>query len=114
MAIADSAVGALDADASAWWLGEAPPNSTAGLRLSRSLNEQGVDLDGLRHGSGPGDRRLREAVELLVTLADEPPKLVIDHLGRMLSTIRASDARKDPRCSPGVPPAISRARPDPR
>ena len=94
MAIADSAVGALDADASAWWLGEAPPNSTAGLRLSRSLNEQGVDLDDLRHGSGLGDRRLREAVELLVTLADEPPKLVIDHFGRMLSTMRASEARE--------------------
>ena len=94
MAIADSAVGALDADASAWWLGAAPPGSTAGLRLSRRLSEQGVDLDDLRHGSGLGDRRLREAAELLVALADGPPKLVIDHLGRMLATMRASEARE--------------------
>ena len=94
MAIADSAVGALDAEASAWWLGAAPPNSTAGLRLSRSLSEQGVDLDDLRHGSGLGDQRLREAVELLVALAGEPPTLVIDHLGRMLSTMRANEARE--------------------
>jgi len=94
MAIADSAVGTLDADASAWWVGAAPPNSTAGLRLSRNLSEQGIDLDALRHGSGLGDQRLREAVELLVALADEPPKLVIDHLGRMLSTMRATEARE--------------------
>lgn len=94
MAIADSAVGALDADASAWWLGAAPPNSTAGLRLSRSLSEQGVDLDDLRHGSGRGDQRLREAVAVLVALADGPPKLVIDHLGRVLATMRTSEARE--------------------
>lgn len=94
MAIADSAVGTLDADASAWWLGAAPPNSTAGLRLSRSLSEQGVDVDDLRHGSGRGDQRLRDAVELLLALADEPPKLAIDHLGRMLATMRASEARE--------------------
>lgn len=94
MAIADSAVATLDTDASAWWLGAAPANSTAGLRLWRRLSEQEVDLDDLRHGSGPGDRRLREAVELVVALADEPPKLVIDHLGRMLATMRASEARE--------------------
>jgi hypothetical protein len=94
MSIADNAVGTLDADALAWWLGAAPPNSTAGLRLSRSLSEQGVDLDDLRHGGGLGDQRLREAAELLIALADEPPKLVIDHLGRMLSTMRASEARE--------------------
>lgn len=94
MAVADGAVGTLDADASAWWVGAAPPNSTAGLRLSRRLSEQGIPLDDLRHGSGRGDQRLREAVELLVALADEPPKLVIDHLGRMLATMRAGDARE--------------------
>lgn len=94
MAVADGAVGTLDADASAWWVGAAPPNSTAGLRLSRRLSEQGIDLDDLRHGSGRGDQRLREAVELLVALADEPPKLVIDHLGRMLATMRAGEARE--------------------
>jgi hypothetical protein len=94
MAIADDAVAALDADASGWWLGVAPPNSTAGLRLSRSLSEEGVDLDDLRHGSGLGDRRLREALELLVALSGEPATLVIDHLGRMLATMRASEARE--------------------
>lgn len=94
MAIADNTVATLDADASAWWLGAAPPNSTAGLRLWRSLSEKGVDLNDLRHGNGRGDQRLREAVELLVVLAGEPPKLVIDHLGRMLATMRASEARE--------------------
>jgi len=93
MAIADGAVETFDAEASAWWLGAAPPNSTAGLRLSRSLSEQGVDLDDLRHGSGLGDQRLRDAIELLVALASEPAKLVIDHLGRMLSAMRASESR---------------------
>lgn len=94
MAIGDAAVAAFAADASAWWLGAAPANSTAGLRLSRTLSDQGVDLDELRHGSGPGDRRLRDAIEFLVGLADQPPKLVIDHLGLMLAGMRASEARE--------------------
>lgn len=94
MTIADRAVEVLDSEASAWWLGAAPPNSTAGLRLSRRLSEQGVDLEDLRRGSGSGDRRLREAVDLLVALADEPPTIVIDHLGRMLAAARAAEGRE--------------------
>jgi hypothetical protein len=93
MAIADAAVASMDADASAWWLGTAPPNTAAGLRLWRTLSEQGVDLDELRHGSGRGEDRLREAIELLVALAADPPTLAIDHLGRMLATMRDLEGR---------------------
>jgi LmbE family N-acetylglucosaminyl deacetylase len=94
MAVADGAVGALARDANAWWLGIAPPSSTEGLRLWRMLSQQGVDLDGLRLGHGHGDQRLREAVELLVALGVESPTLVIDHLGRMLATMRRREARE--------------------
>jgi hypothetical protein len=94
MAVADAAVAALAPEASAWWLGTASPNSADGLRLWRTLSTDGIDLDPLRHGGGRGDQRLREAVELLVALADKRSTLVIDHLGRMLATMRSSEGRE--------------------
>lgn len=94
MAIADAAVTRLAPDAGAWWMGTAPPASAAGLRLSRTLSEAGVDLDELRLGSGPGERRLQEATELLVALADGAAVLAVDHLGLMLSALSGQEARQ--------------------
>lgn len=93
MTIADRAVAKFAPEAAAWWMGTAPPASTAGLRLSRTLSREGVDLDGLRLGSGPGERRLPEALELLLALADDDAVLAIDHLGLMLAALPDQDAR---------------------
>jgi len=93
MAIADATVARLAPEASGWWMGTAPPSSTAGLRLARTLSQRGVDLDELRLGGGPGERRLSEAIELLVALAGGEAILCIDHLGLMLSALPAADSR---------------------
>jgi len=94
MAIADGAIAALAPDANAWWMGAAPPNSTAGLRVSRALNEQGLDPKALRSGEGGGVQRLREALELTATLAQGPAVLAIDHLGNMLANLRGAAGRE--------------------
>lgn len=93
MAIADGAIAALAPDANAWWLGSASPSSTAGLRVWRSLSEQGVDIDDLR-GGGRASQRLREALDLTTTLAAGPVILAIDHLGTMLANMRKTPARE--------------------
>jgi hypothetical protein len=94
MTIADSAVASLTPDAYGWWVGDAPPNSAAGLRVWRSLSLQGVDLDGIRLGEGRGPDRLLEAVELVAALADGPGTLAIDHLGVMLANTRGAAGRE--------------------
>lgn len=94
MAVADAAVAALAPEASAWWLGTASRGSTAGLRVWRSLSEEGVDVDDLRHGGGRGTQRLREALDLTAMLATGPVILAIDHLGTMLANLRATPARE--------------------
>lgn len=94
MAVADAAIATFEPDATAWWLGTASPSSTAGLRLSRSLSDRGVDLDGLRDGAGPGSRRLREALDLVAALAPNRALLAVDHLGTMLASLRATAARE--------------------
>lgn len=66
MAIADGAITALAPDASAWWMGAAPPSSTAGLRVSRLLNKHGIDLQALRSGEGQDVSRLLEALSSLL------------------------------------------------
>ncbi|HUC06967.1 MAG TPA: hypothetical protein VMR96_02670 [Solirubrobacterales bacterium] len=93
MAVADAAVATLAADATAWWMGSAPPASTAGLRLSRTLSSAGIDLHDLQHGTGKGLRRLSDAIELAVAL-DPDAALVIDHLGLMLSAMSPDEARQ--------------------
>ncbi len=94
MAIADTTVVRLAPDAAAWWTGTAPPASAAGLGLSRTLSQGGVDLHDLRRGSGSGERRLTEAIELLVVLAEGDAVLAVDHLGLMLSALSAQEARQ--------------------
>lgn len=94
MAIGDTTVTHLAPDAAAWWTATAPPTSAAGLRLARTLGQKGLDLDDLRLGGGPGERRLPEAIELLVALAGGDALLAVDHLGLMLSALSAREARQ--------------------
>ena len=94
MAIADGAIAALAPDANAWWMGAAPPSSTAGLRVSRLLNKHGIDPQALRSGEGQGLSRLREALELTTALAEGPITLAIDHLGYMLANLRDTAGRE--------------------
>jgi hypothetical protein len=94
MAIADMAVSQLAPDAAAWWMRTAPSTSAAGLRLSRALSQRGVDTEDLRTGSGTGERRLQDSLELLVALAGGDAILAVDHLGLMLSGVSARDTRQ--------------------
>lgn len=94
MLIADAAVTQLAPDAAAWWMGAAPPASTAGLRLARTMSRLGVDLDQLRHGHGAPEPRLSDAIELLLALTDDDVVLAIDHLGLLLADLPADDARE--------------------
>lgn len=94
LAIADHAVSRLTPDAAGWWSGGAPPGSAAGLRLSRMLSRQGIDIEGLRSGTGEAARRLREAVELLMAIAEGQAVLAIDHLGLVLSALPSAEARE--------------------
>jgi hypothetical protein len=101
MAIADGAVAALAPEASAWWSGTAPPRSTAGLRVWRSLTERGVDVDDLRHGGGRSSQRLGEALDLTAVLATGPVILAIDHLGTCSPTSAPHRlARSSASCAP--------------
>ncbi len=93
-AIADAAIAALAPDASAWWLGAAPPSSTAGLRVWRTLSDHGVEPEGLRLGEGEGAARLDQALDLISALTTGPVVLAIDHIGHMLSNIRDAPARE--------------------
>jgi hypothetical protein len=96
MAIADTAVAKLAPDAAAWWAQAAPPASAAGLRLSRTLHQNGIDLEDLRPnvGTRPGKHSLSDAIELLLTLADDDVLLAIDHLGLMLSSRSEQETRQ--------------------
>jgi hypothetical protein len=94
MAIADGAMVALVPEANAWWMGAAPSNSTAGLRVSRTLNDQGLDPEALRSGEGTGVQRLGEALELIAVLSQGPVVLAVDHLGNMLANLRGAAARE--------------------
>lgn len=95
MAIADLVVGALAPEAEAWWMGEAAPASTAGLRLSRALSVQGTDLRELKQGSGRAGRRLADAFDLLATLAsDGDATLIVDHLGLLLAALPEDERRE--------------------
>jgi hypothetical protein len=94
MAIADGAIAALTPETTAWWMGAAPPSSTAGLRISRLMSEQGIDPQPLRLGEGDGIRRLGEALELTAALAHGPGTLAIDHLGVTLANVRGATRRE--------------------
>lgn len=93
MAIADLAISTFAPEADAWWGNMRPPSDVAGLRLSRLLDAEGIDPQGLRLGDGPGLRRLREAFRLLMALTDQVV-VAVDHIGPMLSALPERDARE--------------------
>ncbi len=96
MVIADTAIAQLAPDAAAWWAQATPPASAAGLRLSRTLHQRGIDLEDLRLdvGKGTGKQSLSDAIELLLALADDDALLAIDHLGLMLSSLSDHETRQ--------------------
>jgi hypothetical protein len=94
MAIADGAITTLAPEASAWWMGSAPPSSTAGLHVSRLLSKHRVDPTALRSGEGQALSRLREALQLITALTEDPITIAIDHLGYMLANLRGTAGRE--------------------
>lgn len=94
MEIADTAVSTLGEEAAAWWTDGGPMPSGAGLRLARELSTKHVDLQNLRHGAGEWPDRLTDAIELLLTLADGPVTLFVDHAGLLLSALPPDEARE--------------------
>jgi hypothetical protein len=96
LAIADAAIAQLAPDAAAWWAQAAPPASAAGLRLSRTLHQSGINLEDLRlkAGAETGQHHLADAIELLLALADDDALLAIDHLGLMLSSLSDHETRE--------------------
>jgi hypothetical protein len=91
LVIADRAVSEFVPEAEAWWTRAGPPTDAAGLRLARALAANGVDVEGFRLGAGEGIRRLREAIEVLLSVSHRA-MLTIDHLGPMLSALPRRDA----------------------
>jgi hypothetical protein len=94
VAIADKAVVTLAKPAAAWWVGGAPAPSAAGLRLAKELVAEGIEYERLRAGAGHWDAQLADAVRLTLVLARAPVTLVIDHLGGLLASLAASEARE--------------------
>ncbi len=96
MTIADTAIAQLAPNAAAWWAQAAPPASAAGLRLSHTLHQSGIDFEDLRPnvGTRPGKHSLSDVIELLLALADSDALLAIDHLGLMLSSLSDQETRE--------------------
>jgi hypothetical protein len=95
VAIADGAVGRWAPQALSSWTGESDPYGEHGLRLSQTLRRAGVDAAALQDAGRDPALRLRAALDLFVALgaASPAPTLCIDHLGRMLTGLRAAAAR---------------------
>lgn len=93
MAIADKAIERFAPDATAWWTGNAPPASAAGLRLARNLDELGVPTAQAETGGGRTVRDLAAAFEIAHLVAGAPALLIIDHFGLMLSGLAVPDRR---------------------
>lgn len=94
MQIADAAIAHLQPAAAVWWQSTSPPTDAPGLRLARTLSENGIDLDGLRFGAGSPADRLTDAFRLTQTLfGTRPGTIVVDHFGELLSGLTASAVR---------------------
>ncbi len=113
MMIADTAIAQLAPDAAAWWAQAAPPASAAGLRLSHTLHQSGIDFEDLRLNTGADKCHLPDAIELLLALADGDALLAIDHLGLMLSSLPDHETRRAPWRPPRLTPASSASGPCP-
>jgi hypothetical protein len=92
MSIATAAVSRLAPQALSWWNG-ADTFDVEGLRLSRTVSRQGIDLDRLRTGSGAGVEQLRHALELAAELSGGTAVLALDHLDDLLERLSERTAR---------------------
>jgi hypothetical protein len=86
LSIASAAIATHAPEASAWW-NRGGRADREGLRLARTMAEQGINLELLRSGVGQRDQ-LRRALELIETLADGPLWLAVDHLDDLLERLR--------------------------
>jgi len=93
MVLADKTVQTLRPKAAAWWLGDVPFDAE-GLRLSRTLSQQGVALNDLRDGGGQELARLREALQLTAALTDGNVLVAIDHLDSLLENVSRQAAEE--------------------
>jgi hypothetical protein len=94
MAIGTAAIESLAPAAASWWNGHGRQLDFEGLRISRVAGERDVDLDELQIGGGASIDRLRDSLELLDVLTDEPVLLAIDHLDTLLERVTERAARE--------------------
>jgi hypothetical protein len=95
--IADGAVAAYRPDASVWWASTEIPSSPAAVKLARTLDAAGLPYERLREPGRGAVGLIGLAVDLaaVVAEADEAlPRMAFDHLGVLLATIRADEARE--------------------
>jgi hypothetical protein len=96
-AIADAAVAAHQPDAMAWWTSIEIPASPAAIRLARMLDAAGLPYQRLRDPGRDAPALLSSAIDLVAVVAEADealPRVALDHLGVLLATVRAADARE--------------------
>lgn len=95
VAVADAAVARWAPKALSSWTGQADQYAEEGLRLQRELQDAGISgRQPLPAGAHPA-LRLRAALDVFTALSrrSAAPTLCVDHLGRMLTGLRAGAAR---------------------
>lgn len=92
--IAAQSVAVLRPGSAAWWRGEEPPASAAGLQLNKELHALGVDPERFRSFAQSDSSLLLAAIDLAADLAGGPVTVVIDHLGPCVSGMRGGDGRE--------------------
>lgn len=96
VAITDAAVARWAPKALASWTGQADAYAEEGLRLQRQLEDSGVDGRAMQRADRHPAVRFRAALDVFSALANTSgaPTLCVDHLGRMLTGLRAGAARE--------------------
>jgi len=92
--IAAQSVAVLRPGSAAWWRGEEPEASTAGLQLHKELHGLGMDPERFRSFAQKDSSLLLAALDLAASLAGGPLTVVIDHLGPCVSGMRGGDGRE--------------------
>lgn len=92
--IASKSVAVLRPGSHAWWRGQEPEASAAGLRLNKELHALGIEPERFRSFAQSDSSLLLAAIDLTAALAAGPVTIVIDHLGPCLSGMRGGDGRE--------------------
>lgn len=96
MLIADRAIATYTPDAASWWIGTGIPSSPPAIRLARALDGRGIPFKRVREGRGDRAALLTFAFDVAAVAAEADetlPRVVIDHLGVLLTTLRRNEAR---------------------